>query len=103
MQRRVTVPEILRRKGGEKIVALTAYDYPFARLVDEAGADFILIGDSLGMVVQGQETTLPVTLEEVIYHSRMVARSRQRALLVGDLPFLTYQVSVGRAVRNAGR
>lgn len=103
MQRRVTVPEILRRKGGEKIVALTAYDYPFARLVDEAGADFILIGDSLGMVVQGQETTLPVTLDEVIYHCRMVARSRQRALLVGDLPFLTYQVSPSRAVRNAGR
>jgi len=102
-QRRVTVPEIARRKGGEKIVALTAYDFPFARLVDGAGADVILIGDSLGMVVQGQETTLPVTLDEIIYHCRMVARARQRALLVGDLPFLTYQVSVPRALRNAGR
>jgi 3-methyl-2-oxobutanoate hydroxymethyltransferase len=103
MQRRVTVPEIVRRKGSDKIVALTAYDYAFARLVDEAGTDVILIGDSLGMVVQGQETTLPVTLDEIIYHCRMVARARQRSLLVGDLPFLTYQVSVPRAVRNAGR
>jgi 3-methyl-2-oxobutanoate hydroxymethyltransferase len=103
MHRRITVPEISRRKGAEKIVALTAYDFPFGRLVDEAGADVILIGDSLGMVVQGLETTLPVTLDEIIYHCRMVARARERSLLVGDLPFLTYQVSVTRAVRNAGR
>jgi len=103
MQRRVTVPEILRRKGADKIVALTAYDFPFGRLVDDAGADVILVGDSLGMVVQGQETTLPVTLDEVVYHCRMVARARRRALLVGDLPFLTYQVNPARAVRNAGR
>ncbi len=103
MHQRVTVPEIARRKGGEKIVALTAYDFPFGRLVDGAGADVILIGDSLGMVVQGQETTLPVTLDEIIYHCRMVARARQNALLVGDLPFLTYQVSVPRALKNAGR
>ena len=103
MQRRVTVPDILRRKGGDKIVALTAYDFPFARLVDEAGVDLILIGDSLGMVVQGLDTTLPVTLDETIYHCRMVARARRSALLVGDLPFLTYQVSPTEAVRNAGR
>ncbi|GIW39463.1 MAG: 3-methyl-2-oxobutanoate hydroxymethyltransferase [Candidatus Binatia bacterium] len=103
MPERVTVPEILRRKGREKIVALTAYDFPFARLVDEAGVDLVLVGDSLGMVVQGLETTLPVTLEETIYHCRMVARARRRALLVGDLPFLTYQADVAEAVRNAGR
>ncbi len=103
MQRRVTVPDILKRKGGEKITALTAYDFPFARLVDEAGVDIILVGDSVGMVVQGLETTLPVSLQEMIYHCRMVARARQRALLVGDLPFLSYQVSPCDAIRNAGR
>ena len=103
MQRRITAPDIRRRKGGEKIVALTAYDFPFARLVDDAGVDVILVGDSLGMVVQGMETTLPVTLDEVVYHCRMVARARRNALLVGDLPFLTYQVSPTDALRNAGR
>jgi len=103
MQRRVTVPDILKRKSGEKITALTAYDFPFARLVDEAGVDIILVGDSLGMVVQGLDTTLPVTLEDMIYHCRMVARARERALLVGDLPFLSYQVSPSDAIRNAGR
>lgn len=103
MQRKVTVPDILKRKGSDKIVALTAYDFPFARLIDEAGVDMILVGDSLGMVVQGLDTTLPVTLEETIYHCRMVARARRAALLVGDLPFLTYQVSVTDALRNAGR
>jgi 3-methyl-2-oxobutanoate hydroxymethyltransferase len=103
MERKVTVPEILGRKGGEPIVALTAYDFPFGRIVDRAGVDVILVGDSLGMVVQGNETTLPVTMDEVIYHSRMVARGRQRALLVADLPFLSYQVSVEDALRNAGR
>jgi len=101
---KVTVPEILRRKGsGEPIVALTAYDFPFGRIVDEAGVDVILVGDSLGMVVQGLETTLPVTMDEMVYHCRMVARARQRALLVADLPFLSYQVSPMEAVANAGR
>lgn len=103
MQRKVTVPEILRRKGGDPIVALTAYDFPFGRIVDQAGVDLILVGDSLGMVVQGLETTLPVTMDEVVYHCRMVARARQRALLVADLPFLSYQVSIPEAVANAGR
>src|SRR5690242_8682458 len=104
MERKVTVPDLQRMKeAGTKITALTAYDYPFARIVDAAGIDVILVGDSLGMVVQGLETTLPVTLEETIYHCRMVARGRQRALLVADLPFLTYQVSVEDALRNAGR
>ncbi len=104
MERKVTVPDLQRMKeAGTKITALTAYDYAFGRIVDAAGVDVILVGDSLGMVVQGLDTTLPVTLEETIYHCRMVARARQRALLVADLPFLTYQVSPTDALRNAGR
>jgi len=100
----VTVPEMLKRKGGsEPIVALTAYDFPFGRIADEAGVDVILVGDSLGMVVQGLDTTLPVTMDEMVYHCRMVARARRRALLVADLPFLSYQVSPVEAVANAGR
>ncbi len=82
---------------------LTAYDFPFARILDEAGVDVLLVGDSLGMVVQGLDTTLPVTMDEIIYHTRMVARARPRALVVGDLPFLSYQVSTEEALRNAGR
>ena len=104
MDRKVTVPDILKRKGsGDPIVALTAYDYPFGRIADEAGVDLILVGDSLGMVVQGMDSTLPVTMDEMVYHCRMVARARRRALLVGDLPFLSYQVTVADAVANAGR
>ena len=104
MERKVTVPDLQRMKeAGTKITALTAYDFPFGRIADEAGIDVILVGDTLGMVVQGLETTLPVTLEDVIYHCRMVARARRRALLVGDLPFLSYQVSVPDALRSAGR
>jgi len=104
MERKVTVPDLQRMKeAGTKITALTAYDFPFGRIVDDAGIDVILVGDTLGMVVQGLETTLPVTLDEIIYHCRMVARARRRALLVGDLPFLSYQVSVEDALRNAGR
>jgi len=101
--RKITVPEILKRKGSDPIVALTAYDFPFGRIVDEAGVDVILVGDSLGMVVQGMETTLPVTMDEMVYHCRMVARARRRALLVSDLPFLSYQVSTTEALANAGR
>jgi len=75
MDRKVTVPDILKRKGsGDPIVALTAYDYPFGRIADEAGVDLILVGDSLGMVVQGMDSTLPVTMDEMVYHCRMVAR-----------------------------
>ena len=104
MERKVTVPEIMRRKGGgDPIVALTAYDFPFGRIADAAGVDVILVGDSLGMVVQGMDTTLPVTMDEMVYHCRMVARARRRALLVCDLPFLSYQVSPIDAVANAGR
>ena len=101
---KVTVPEILKRKrDGKKISMLTAYDYPFARILDEAGIDVLLVGDTLGMVVQGLDTTLPVTVDEIIYHLKMVARARTRALAVGDLPFLSYQISAEEALRNAGR
>jgi 3-methyl-2-oxobutanoate hydroxymethyltransferase len=104
MEQKVTVPEIVKAKAsGRPLVALTAYDYPFARIADEAGVDIILVGDSLGMVVQGFDTTLPVTMDEMVYHTRMVARGRRRALLVADLPFLSYQVDPAAAVANAGR
>ncbi|HVN87701.1 MAG TPA: 3-methyl-2-oxobutanoate hydroxymethyltransferase [Candidatus Binatia bacterium] len=104
MERKVTVPDLIKRKGvGEPIVCITAYDFPFTRIVDSAGIDLILVGDSLGMVVQGLDTTLPVTMDEMVYHCRMVTRARPRALVVGDLPFLSYQVSAADAVANAGR
>ena len=100
----VTVGEIVAMKErGGKIVALTAYDATFARLEDEAGVDIILAGDSLGMVIQGLETTLPVTLEEVVYHTRACSRGIQRALLVSDMPFLSYQASLEQAVISCGR
>jgi 3-methyl-2-oxobutanoate hydroxymethyltransferase len=91
------------KKRGEKIAMLTAYDFHSARVADAAGIDVILVGDSLGMVVQGQETTLPVTMEEMLYHCRAVARGSKRAHLVGDMPFMSYQVGPDDAVRNAGR
>ncbi|HEX8907045.1 MAG TPA: 3-methyl-2-oxobutanoate hydroxymethyltransferase [Longimicrobiaceae bacterium] len=91
------------KRRGEKIAALTAYDYLFARLVDGAGVDVVLVGDSLGQVVLGLDTTLPVTLDDMIHHARAVRRGVERALLVVDLPFLTYQVTPDEAVRNAGR
>ncbi len=104
MEQKVTVPGIIKAKGnGRPIVALTAYDFPFARIVDEAGVDLILVGDSLGMVVQGFDTTLPVTMDEVIYHTRMVVRARQRALVVADMPFLSYQIGSREGLANAGR
>jgi 3-methyl-2-oxobutanoate hydroxymethyltransferase len=82
---------------------LTAYDYPFARIFDQAGIDVMLVGDSLGMVVQGLDSTLPVTLGDILYHVKMVVRARRRALVVADLPFLSYQVSPEQALRSAGR
>ena len=104
MAQKVTVPEIVKMKrAGQKITALTAYDYSFARILDDAGIDILLVGDSLGSVVQGQPSTLPVTLEEMLYHTRIAARGRARALLVGDMPFLSYQVNIEEAKRNAGR
>ncbi len=88
---------------GEKITMLTAFDYPIARLLDQAGIDIILIGDSLGTVMAGYDTTLPVTLEEMIYHTRSVVRGTQNAVIVADLPFLSYQVDIPEARRSAGR
>ncbi len=92
-----------KKQRGELISMLTAYDYPTALAMDQAGVDSILVGDSLGMVVLGYENTLPVTMEEMLHHSRAVARGAKSALLVGDMPFMSYQVSVQEAVRNAGR
>ena len=100
----VTVATLRARKpGGEKIVVVTAYDVTFARLADQTGMDIILVGDSLGMVVQGNSTTLSVTLDEMIYHARAVMRGVTRAHVVVDLPFMSYQVSVDEGMRAAGR
>jgi 3-methyl-2-oxobutanoate hydroxymethyltransferase len=101
--RKVTVPEIRAKKGGVPIAMVTAYDFTMARLFDEGGADVMLVGDSLGMVVQGHATTLPVTVEEICYHGRAVARGARRAHVVGDMPFMSYQVSPVQAVENAGK
>jgi 3-methyl-2-oxobutanoate hydroxymethyltransferase len=99
-----TVPDFLAARGrGEKITVLTAYDCTMARLLDAAGVDCLLVGDSLGMAVQGMPDTLAVTLEEMIYHTRMVVRGARRALVVADMPFMSYQVSVEKAVESAGR
>ncbi len=104
MSKKITIPELVAKKEqGEKITMITAYDYPFAKIVDEAGIDIILVGDSVSTVVQGLDNTLPVTMEEMIYHTKLVCRARQRALVVFDLPFMSYQESVEQAKRNAGR
>jgi 3-methyl-2-oxobutanoate hydroxymethyltransferase len=103
-EHRVTVPALrARKRRGERIVMLTAYDFTFASLFDQAGIDVLLVGDSLGNVVQGQPTTLPVTLEETIYHTRLVARGARRALVVADLPFGSYQISSEEGLRSAVR
>jgi len=103
-EHRVTVPALRSRKlRGPRIAMLTAYDHVFATIFDAAGIDVLLVGDSLGNVVQGLETTLPVTLEETLYHTRIVARAARRALVVADLPFGTYQISPEEAVRSAVR
>ncbi len=102
--KRVTIRDILRTKQeGDKLVVVTAYDVLFAKIVDSAGVDIVLVGDSLGNVVAGFETTLPVTLEHMIYHGQAVRRGVKRALLVVDMPFLSYQASEESAVMNAGR
>jgi 3-methyl-2-oxobutanoate hydroxymethyltransferase len=102
--KKITSSVLLERKGrGEKLAAVTAYDVAFARLADRAGVDIILVGDSVGMVVQGLPNTLPVTLDEMIYHCRMVARGTQHAQIVADMPFLSYQASLDDGVRSAGR
>jgi 3-methyl-2-oxobutanoate hydroxymethyltransferase len=104
MRKKTTIPHILKMKqNGQRITVLTAYDYPFARLVDNGGVDIILVGDSAGVVVAGHDTTLPVTMDEMLYHVRSVKRSAPKALLVADMPFMSYQTSIEDACRNCGR
>jgi 3-methyl-2-oxobutanoate hydroxymethyltransferase len=101
-KKKVTVPAIREMKGHKRIGMLTAYDYPSARLVDDAGADITLVGDSLGMVVLGYPDTLSVTMDDMLHHTRAVVRGTSTSLVVGDMPYLSYHVSVEEAVRNAG-
>lgn len=115
LMRPITIPEIRARKTSsstsargykqiaEPLVAVTAYDFTFARIADDSGVDIVLVGDSLGMVIQGGSTTLPVTLEEMVYHTRCVSRGVSRALLVADMPFLSYQSSIQQAIESAGK
>src|SRR3989338_3492494 len=100
---RLTVPKIQKMKGGEKIAMVTCYDASFAKLIDQTGVDVVLVGDSLGMVIQGHENTLPVTINEMIYHSAAVSRGLTRPVLVVDMPFMTYQAEFGEALKNAGK
>ena len=103
MTARVTAPDVLAAKGKRKISVLTAYDYPTALWLDQSGVDIALVGDSLAMVVLGYEDTLSIGMEEMIHHTQAVARGAKRALVIGDMPFLSYQASVEQAVMNAGR
>ena len=99
-----TAPQIVdMKRRGEVIVVVTAYDFPTARLADEAGVEVLLVGDSLGTVVLGYDSTLPVTMEDMLHHTRAVTRARTAALVVGDMPFMSYQVSTEQAIANAGR
>ena len=101
---RITAPHVVDfKRRGMPITVVTAYDFPTARIADQAGVDILLVGDSLGTVVLGYESTLPVTMEDMLHHVRAVTRARPSALVVGDLPFMSYQVSVEQAVANAGR
>ena len=101
---RITINQIKDMKqNGEKIVMLTAYDYSTAKLVDQVGVPLILVGDSLGMVVLGYESTIPVTMDVMLHHTKAVVRGTEQALVVGDMPFMTYHVSIEDALRNAGR
>ncbi len=102
-RKKVTVPAIRAMKGKSRVGMLTAYDYPSAKIADAAGADILLVGDSLGMVVLGYPDTLSVTVDDMIHHTRAVARGTTSALIVGDMPYLSYHVSVEESVRNAGR
>lgn len=102
--KRLTVPSIRGMKSrAERIAMVTAYDATFAQMIDEGGADMLLVGDSLGMVVQGLDSTLPVTVDEMIYHCRAVSRGARRAMVVGDLPFMSWQLSTEQALKNAAR
>ncbi len=104
MHDKITVPQIVKMKQcGEKITCLTAYDYAFARILDQAGVEILLVGDSLGCVIQGHPNTLAVTMDEMLYHTRAVVRGRKRALVIGDMPFMSYQISQEQALKNAAR
>ena len=103
MQNKVTVPMIKARKGGDKLKMVTAYDAPMAQVADRAGADIILVGDSLATTVLGYDDTLPATIDIMIHHTAAVARAKPAALIVGDMPWLSYHISVEETVRNAGR
>jgi len=104
LPQRVIIPDLVKKKENkERIVALTAYDFPTAKIVDQAGVDIILVGDSLGMVVMGYKDTIPVTMDDMIHHTKAVARGVQRALIVGDMPYMSFQVSVAKSVENASR
>ena len=104
MKDRLTIPKIQKMKAaGERIAMVTCYDATFAKLIDQAGVDIVLVGDSLGMVIQGQENTLPVTINDMIYHAAAVSRGLTRPLLVVDMPFMTYQAEFGEALKNAGK
>jgi 3-methyl-2-oxobutanoate hydroxymethyltransferase len=102
-QKKITVPQIRAMKASQRIGMLTAYDYPSGKVCDAAGADIILVGDSLGMVVLGYPDTLSVTVDDMVHHTAAVARGVSRALIVGDMPYLSYHVSVEESVRNAGK
>ncbi len=99
----MTIPEFQSQKGKKQLVVVTAYDALFTRVIEQAGIDVILVGDSLGVVVQGKPDTLSVTMDDMAYHTRLVAQSRQQALVIADMPFMSYQVSEERAIHNAGR
>lgn len=104
MSKKFTVSSFAKAKNNkEKITMLTAYDYSMAKVVEEAGIDVILVGDSLGMVVQGYDTTLEVTIEDMIYHTRAVSRGTNRAMVIADMPFLSYHISIEETIRNAGK
>lgn len=104
MRKKITIPDIfLMKQDGRRITVLTAYDFPLARLVDNGGVDMILVGDSAGVVVAGHDTTLPVTMDEMLYHVRAVTRAQPKALVVADMPFMSYQTGIEEACRNCGR
>jgi len=104
MSSKITIPKLWEMKQtGQKIISVTAYDFPSAEMLDSCGVHLLLVGDSLGMVIQGKENTLSVTMDEMVYHTQMVSRATQNALVVADMPFLSYQASIPEAIHNAGR
>lgn len=103
MRKTVSVVDIVQKKGKKRIVMITCYDFTMARIIDSADVDIILVGDSAGVVMAGVENTVPVTMDQMVYHTRCVSAAKPKALVVGDMPFMSYQASVEEAVRNAGR